>query len=282
MIKKILIIEDDIILLNLLRDKFFKKGYSVIVEKNGQLGLATAERERPDLILLDMVLPEMDGITVLEHLKNGSASEIPVIVISNSGQPVEISRIKKLGVRDYLIKTEFDPEELIRVVNKFFGYKNNSIPKNFAGKLNFKEEQDASANRNGAIQNKGENKTKIMIIEDDKFLRELLIKKFENENTDINGFVSAEEAFNFLENNTPHIILLDLILPGMNGFEFLKKIKSNKKTSAIPVIILSNLSEEKDKELAANLGAEDFLVKAFHSPNEIIEKTKEILAKDYI
>ena len=74
---------------------------------------------KPDIVLLDIVMPKKGGFEVMEEMqKDPNLKRIPVIIISNSGQPVELSRAQKLGARDWLIKTEFDPQEVIDKVKK--------------------------------------------------------------------------------------------------------------------------------------------------------------------
>jgi len=109
--------EDEEILRDLLKRKLTEKGYQVKIAVDGQDGIEKLEEEIPDLILLDIVMPKKSGFEILEELgKDSRFSEIPVIIVSNSGQPVEIDRAQKLGAKDWLIKTEFDPEEVIEKV----------------------------------------------------------------------------------------------------------------------------------------------------------------------
>ena len=122
MAKKILLIEDEEILLNLLDKKLQEAGYDVTVARDGQEGLETMKSSRPDLILLDIVMPKMGGFEVMEEMnKDEQLKKIPVVIVSNSGQPVEIDRAKALGAKDWLIKTEFDPQEVIEKVIKEIG-----------------------------------------------------------------------------------------------------------------------------------------------------------------
>ena len=115
--KKILLIEDEEILINLLQKKMTQEGYEFFVARNGIEGLEKMREIKPDLILLDIIMPKMGGVEVMEEMqKDEELKKIPVIIISNSGQPVEIERIKKLGARDWLVKTEFDPQEVIEKV----------------------------------------------------------------------------------------------------------------------------------------------------------------------
>jgi len=122
MAKKVLIIEDEEILLDLLQKKLIKEGYEVSTSRNGEEGLKTMKETKPDLILLDIVMPKMGGFEVMEEMrKDRELNKIPVIIISNSGQPVELDKAKKLGAKDWLIKAEFDPQEVIDKVVKQIG-----------------------------------------------------------------------------------------------------------------------------------------------------------------
>jgi len=117
--KKILIIEDEKILLELLRKKLTDENYEVSIARNGEEGLKTMRKIKPDLILLDIVMPKIDGFGVMEAMsKDEKLKNIPIIIVSNSGQPVELDRAQKLGAKDWLVKTEFDPLEVVEKVKK--------------------------------------------------------------------------------------------------------------------------------------------------------------------
>ena len=121
--KKILIVEDEEIMLNLLEKKLKSHGYEVFSAVNGELGLSfLREQDSPDLILMDLIMPKLDGFSVMTEIqKDERLKKIPLIVISNSGQPVELNRIKELGATDWLVKTEFDPQELLEKIKKQLG-----------------------------------------------------------------------------------------------------------------------------------------------------------------
>ncbi len=120
MAKKILIVEDEEIILNLLQKKLSQEGYEVSVARDGDAGLKMMKQIKPDLILLDIVMPKMGGFEVMEEMgKEPELKKIPIIIVSNSGQPVELDKAKELGAKDWLIKTEFDPQEVVdKVVNQ--------------------------------------------------------------------------------------------------------------------------------------------------------------------
>jgi len=119
--------------------------------------------------------------------------------------------------------------------------------------------------------------SKVLILEDDKFLRELIAQKLQREGFLISEAIDGEEGLKKIKEEKPDLVLLDLILPGIDGFEVLKKIKDDESTSQIPVIVLSNLGQKDDVDRGMKLGAVDYLIKAHFTPREIIEKIKKAL-----
>lgn len=117
----------------------------------------------------------------------------------------------------------------------------------------------------------------VLIVEDDKFLRELIARKLLQEGYSVLEAIDGEEGLKKTKEEKPDLVLLDLILPGIDGFEVLARVKADSATSKIPVIILSNLGQKEDTERGFAGGAVDYLVKAHLTPGEIIEKIKSIL-----
>lgn len=120
---------------------------------------------------------------------------------------------------------------------------------------------------------------KILLIEDDKFLRELIIQKLGKEGFDVTEAPEGETGLVKMKEVKPDLILLDLILPGIDGFEVLKRAKADKELASIPVIILSNLGQKDDVQKGTDLGAADYLIKAHFTPSEIVDKIKNTLNK---
>jgi len=116
--KKILVIEDDIFLRRIINKKLLKEGYSVIEATDGEKGLESAKQEKPDLVLLDLVLPEMDGFEVLAKIKKDPLiSKTPVIILSNLGQKNDVKKGLELGAADFLVKAHFTPGEIVEKIN---------------------------------------------------------------------------------------------------------------------------------------------------------------------
>ncbi|GAI50462.1 unnamed protein product, partial [marine sediment metagenome] len=112
--KKILLIEDEKILAEMYRDKFTQAGFEVFLTFESEKGLALAKKEKPDLIVLDILLPRENGIAFLTKLrKDPEISSIPVVAFSNYDDPETKKQAFKLGVEDYLIKTSYTPQEIV-------------------------------------------------------------------------------------------------------------------------------------------------------------------------
>ena len=118
-----------------------------------------------------------------------------------------------------------------------------------------------------------------LLIEDDKFLRELIIQKLGKEGFEVVEAPEGEGGLVKMKEEKPDLVLLDLILPGIDGFEVLHRAKEDAELKGIPVIILSNLGQKDDVQKGVDLGAVDYLIKAHFTPGEIVEKIKVTLAQ---
>ena len=118
---------------------------------------------------------------------------------------------------------------------------------------------------------------KILIIEDEKTLRFLIVQTLIEEGFEVEEAIDGEEGIQKLKENKPDLILLDLLLPGIDGFEVLSRIKRDSDLESIPVIILSNLGQEEEIERGSRLGAIDYLIKAHFTLDEIAARVKKVL-----
>lgn len=127
---------------------------------------------------------------------------------------------------------------------------------------------------------KKENSLKILIIEDDLFLLGMYATKFEMENLKVFTAEDGEKGLKIANKESPDLILLDIKLPGIDGFEVLKNLKKETGTKNIPVILLTNLSQKEEVERGLSLGAVDYLIKAHFMPSEVVNKIKKVLGKN--
>jgi len=265
MAKKILLIEDEQVLADVLISKLMKEGYETNVAYEGEDGYKKIGEWKPELILLDIVLPKMNGYEILEKMQ-AAGNKTPVIVISNSGQPVEIERTKKLGAVDHLVKTQFDPAEVITKVNSYLS----------AGQTTPPATPPPAEGAAAPAENRG---VKILLAEDDKFLRDICGTKLIKEGFQVVEAIDGQDVIKVLQKEKPNIILLDIVLPSVNGFEILAQIRGNAdpQIAKTPVLMLSNLGQEDDIKKAMELGANDYLIKSNFTTQEITDKIKKTL-----
>lgn len=117
--QKVLIIEDEETLSQMYEMKFQKEGFEVATALDGQAGVDQVKKFKPEIILLDIILPKLDGFTVLEQIKaDDTAKNIPVIMLTNLGQSEDVEKGKKMGAVDYLVKANCTPMDVVKKVQE--------------------------------------------------------------------------------------------------------------------------------------------------------------------
>jgi DNA-binding response OmpR family regulator len=276
---KILLIEDEEALVEVLSTKLDREGYEVKVGFDGEEGFSMIKDFEPDIILLDIVMPKMDGYDVLEKMRE-EGIKIPVIIISNSGQPVEIEKTRQLGAVDHLVKTQFNPADVVIMIERYMeslkkkeeGSEEGEVVEDSFPDINLPKVEDPNAHKLNI---------NVLLVEDDSFLRDISSRKLTKEGFTVYEAVDGEQAVLGASKVKPDIILLDIILPIYDGFQILEKIRSNPnpEVSKTPIIMLSNLGQDNDIKRAMDMGANDYLVKAHFTTEEIVEKIKSHLNK---
>lgn len=117
--EKLLIIEDDRFIAKMYQTKLDLEGYDVEVAENGAVGVEKIKSFEPDLVLLDIIMPEMDGFGVLEAIRDDDAiNSTPVVVMSNLAQEDHLKRAKALGAKDYIVKSQFTPMDVVKKIKE--------------------------------------------------------------------------------------------------------------------------------------------------------------------
>lgn len=116
----VLLIEDEEMLANMYETKFKNEGYKIRKALDGETGLKLAQEEKPDIILLDIIMPKLDGFSVLKKLKeDGKLKNVPVVLLTNLGQDEDINKGQSLGVAGYLVKANLTPAEVVEKVKEY-------------------------------------------------------------------------------------------------------------------------------------------------------------------
>ena len=253
----ILVIERDILFGENLFNVLKHAGYECILVKDARESIQKIKESKPHVVVVDVSDPQINGYDIFEKKKTEAMlAAIPSIAISTVPGTFDAKRIKELGVTNTLVNVKISPEDVLSEVDHLVS--------------TFRKEQNASPH--AVLRNK-----RILWVEDDKFLGNILKKRFSGYDALVDLARSGEEAFLFLAKNTPNIIVLDLVLPGMSGFEILKKIRDDVSLTKVPVVIFSNLNQSADIERAHILGAQKFFVKAAVSLDQITKEVEELL-----
>ena len=276
----IVLLEDDEFLAEVIVRKLTTVGAKITRYRNGLEGLAAIRQLNPDLVLLDIMMPIMNGYEVLEIMKEERLiEEIPVIVVSNSGQPVEIERVLKMGVRDYVVKVDFTPDEVLS--------KARIVLTQVGKKTRFDAAQTAKAGTVGSVTAQGipmvgavaattPDKTlselKVLVIEDDPLLKNLLAVKLTASGCLPLYVDDGLKVYSLAETFMPDVILLDLMIPGLDGFGVLEQLGKSDTLKNVPVFVFSNKSSEEDKARAFALGAKLFRQKAETSLTSVVQE----------
>lgn len=256
MAEKILVIEGDKTFADKLSQELGKAGYEVTTVNDGNEGLQAIVDTLPHLVVLDVVLPNTDGYEILtkKHAEPLLA-KIPVYLMSTQGVPINMHKVPQGSVTEYVLMFQQDPSEVVKLVNKRFNKKGATVP--------------------APETNEADKKT-LLWVEDDKLIGTILAKKFVSSGFNLLHAKNGDEAMSLLRDVVPHAVVLDLLLPGMDGMEILTKIRADGRLKDVPVMILSNLSKPSDLERAKALGAKKFLIKAATSLDQIVAEVNSI------
>lgn len=266
----IIMVEDDLMIADIYHKKFSTAGFDMTVVSSGREFLSRVKENKFDIALLDMVLPEMDGVEILQELKkSGYNPEMKVFIFSNLSSKEDYDRVMENGADGFISKTQFNPSELVseisRLVNEIAERRKNEIRQ--SGKAEILE-----------AENYDSKKKKILFIEDEKIFLEIFVKKLEDEGYEVetakNGAWGCREALN----NNFDLIITDMVMPAMDGLEIVKKLKSEEKTKNTPVIVISaSSSDEKVREIKG-FGITDFFIKTRIVPSDLARRVNEVLS----
>lgn len=269
MTKKILLIEDEAYLSEMYKIKLESEGYKVFIADNGEDGIKKIETEKPDLVLLDLMMPKMNGFQVLEKLREKNLLDsIRIYVLSNLSQREEIEKGVSLGAEGFLIKASLTPTQIADFVHDIFKRKK-------VKKIENKVKSHKSVE--SKIKQEDSNGFKLLLIEDESAIAEMYEMRLKKAGFEVtlakNGAWGLKMAHKMLYD----LIIMDIVMPAMNGCEMLKKIKAGSLNHSVPVIVLSNSAQDKDIEEAKKCGAVSYLLKSKITPVKLIKEANKVL-----
>ncbi len=251
--KKILIIEDEAFLSEMYETKFKSLGYEILTADNGQQGLALMHKEKPDLVLLDIIMPVMDGYSVLRAIRSDpQLKKILVVIFSNLGQEEEITKWLQLGADDYLVKSSLTPTQLVEKVE-------STLAKGFS--------------------EKGEHlkRIRVLIIEDTKDIIDIYTMRFDNEGFEYKVAENGAWGLKLAQQEPWDAIVLDVMMPALNGLDALKILRATPTLKDLPIIVLSNSIDQSEMSTVRDAGASDVFLKARVTPTQIVNRIRELV-----
>jgi CheY-like chemotaxis protein len=246
--RSVLVVDDGEANRDMLARRLQKSGYQVTTAASGAEALRLLALERHDIILLDILMPELDGYQTLEKIKaNPVLRDIPVIMVTAVTDIDSVTSCITLGAEDYIVK----PID--------FGMLQSRIWHCLAKASMRNRNLDPAKSRNG------DGGSTILVVDDVELNRFTLAARLKR-----GGYVAelaggAREAWQVVRSRPIDLILLDLRMPEIDGFQFLAELKSDVHYKDIPVIIVSAEDDTDSMARALNLGAADYIVKPFHA-----------------
>jgi CheY-like chemotaxis protein len=237
----ILVIDDDPAVRTLLKSYLTKIGYQVAVAAGGEEGLRLGKKLHPNAITLDVMMPGMDGWEVLTRLKaDEELAHIPVIMLTI----VEDKDIGySLGAAEYLVKP-VSRDQLANVLRKY-------------------RKETASST--------------VMVVEDDSVTREMMIRMLTKAGWLVNEAENGQVALHLLRTQIPDLILLDLMMPEMDGFEFIVQLRQNEVWSTIPVVVLTAKDITMEDRIWLNSRVDTVFQKGAYGREELLAELRQLL-----
>jgi len=240
--RSVLVIDDDPGARDLMERSLTKEGFTVVTAAGGEEGLEAARQIRPAAITLDVMMPGKDGWAVLKELKTDPAlRDIPVIMVTMIDDK---TMGYTLGAAEYLTKP-VDRDELCQILRK---YRCEHPP------------------------------CRVLVVEDDMQIRELMRRTLEKEGWQVTEAQHGREALERVKEHVPELILLDLMMPVMDGFQFMVELRQDESWRQIPVVVLTakELTEEDRRQLSGDV--EVIMQKGAYSQEQLLERVLDLVA----
>jgi two-component system cell cycle response regulator len=260
--KKILIIEDNKLNLKLIRTILLISNFKVFEAENAEVGFQIIEEHRPDIILMDIQLPGMDGLTATRRLKSSDTyKDIPVIALTAKAMEGDEQKAIAAGCDGYIVKP-INTQGFISTLNDFIQNAVTNRPNQPSTTLPMDSQNVNSLDhRIKNIEDAFSQRRKILIVDDEPLNVQLMEKQLHEYSYDTISAFCGEDALKIVEKELPDLIILDIVMQGIDGFEVIRAIRANKKTADIPIILCTVLNSKEERIRGLNIGADEFLNK---------------------
>lgn len=248
--------------------KFAEAGFEVLTATSGEETVNLLKKEEVDVMILDLIMPKMDGFAVVEKVRAGENNKnLKIFIFSNLSQKEDQEKAMKLGANGFIIKSDYTPTDLVKEVSRLINQ--------------FQEEKKNGEMRNGEKKEELEKngRKKVLLIEDEKVFLEMFGNKLRQDGyaveTAENGVWGLKEALK----KKFDLFIIDMMMPAMTGDEIIEKLKMEEATKNIPIIVLSASVENHIEDKVKAMGVNEFYIKTQIIPSELSKKVEELIGK---
>ncbi len=245
-----LVVDDDKSVAGLLAKTLRRRGFSVSEAYDGAEALAAIEAHRPDIMLLDLKMPKMDGYQVIKAVKsNPELADIPIVVMT--AYPIDRSRIDILEMTAAHISKPLSPEDIAKRVDELF---------------------EARAKVGDAVVKR------VLAVDDEPHILKLVAFSLRSGGFEVLEASDGLAAIEIARAEQPDLILMDVMMPALDGFEACRRLKADPATADIPVVMLSAKSQKTEQAAGLDSGATEYICKPF-TPKELVAAVRGYLGE---
>ncbi|RMF83914.1 MAG: response regulator, partial [Nitrospirae bacterium] len=258
---RILSIDDSPTVLKLIEMIGQSAGYEVHVASDGARGVAMAAELHPDVILVDFIMPEMNGLQVCKALRdNPETRDIPVILVSSKGDAVGDKFVESLGVRHYCTKP-FKADDLLAKLAEVLGERGSGAAAEEAAP------SEATAGRERPL---------VLSIDDSPTILRLVEMILGNAGFEVRTAAGGAKGIELARSLKPDVVLVDFIMPEVNGFQVCKTLRGDPELGQVPIILVSSKGESVGEQFVNTLGIHHYLTKPFQ-PDQLVAEVRRAL-----
>ncbi len=278
----LLLVEDNESAISQIKFLLEDKGYYVAVAHGGEEALKYLQKNIPDGIILDLMMPEIDGFEVLKRLrKNEQTKDIPVLILTAKELTVEeITQLKDNGIQKLIFKGSIDRVELLRKIKSMLGVdtrRDNKEKEDVFDNTDTHLKGTRNTLKGNLLSEEIHAKDKILVGEDNED-NLLTLKAILEDNYHLIEATNGEELLKRIDLEIPDLILLDIGLPKVDGFEIIKRLKNNPKTRKIPIIAVTAMAMRGEREKILLAGSDDYIPKPIET-SVLVNKVNQWLSK---
>lgn len=268
--EKILLVEDDPMISEIYQKKMTQSGYDVEVSMSGEDALKKMQTNVYDLVLLDLVLPGLDGADVLKELSGAGTKPLPspVVVFSNLNDSDNQEMAFQYGAIGFVEKSHFNPTEMLNEVERFIRESREQL----------RNGQRAKEEASGEKGVSGENvRRHILFVEDEQVFINLFTERLKKEGFQVTVAETGAQALEAIEKGDIDLVISDMLLPVMRGDEFVAQVRATETGKNLPIVMISASALDEQMEEVEKYGIQGFFLKTRITPSELVNEVKKVM-----